>query len=436
MTEELGSVWVMLEEDCVTPCCVTRSSASSESVMLSLDTLERVSQVASHEDLPLFLLAGVNTVDLPRYTRALGQVKRTWLVPPGIDLPSPEQVIEVVALKDALKSSACRAIVTLRYSQAEIQLLPDAVMALAAAGAKRVSVVLEDLIEADSGFVLEYRKVLSRLAQWIAATSTKGCAVEIDILTDRLLLPSMRNCSAGVAHITLGPNGHFYACPHFYHASKKDFDCASPGDFHYGQFEGDFTNLGTKNRDLLRFERAPVCQACDAYHCHRCVYLNWFKTLEPCVPSKIQCMIATTERNVSAELRDFLVQSGVNAESLQPIPPLKFSEPYEYCESQGYPTPIGSKAPIYAESPRIVGQPEEGPREKAVITVEMLYQEIRRLQERVKQLEQWGRPSNMRSRNGQGTTKEDETSAASQGAESERGNASRSLPKWPEKPRV
>jgi CXXX repeat peptide maturase len=106
----------------------------------------------------------------------------------------------------------------------------------------------------------------------------------------------MNNCDAGIANITLAPNGKFYVCPAFYYNDADD----DIGDLEKG--------LDIKNAQLFHLEYAPLCRICDAYQCRRCVWLNRKTTLEVNTPSHEQCVVSHLERNQSRLLLERLRQ--------------------------------------------------------------------------------------------------------------------------------
>lgn len=125
----------------------------------------------------------------------------------------------------------------------------------------------------------------------------------------------MNNCNAGYETITVAPDGRFYICPAFYYGDKCD--CGSLSD-----------GLIIKNPQLYKIEYAPICRKCDAWHCHRCVWLNSKKTLEINTPGHIQCVMSHIERNASRnllvglrEICDFLPETN--------IPELSYLDPFE-----------------------------------------------------------------------------------------------------------
>ena len=108
----------------------------------------------------------------------------------------------------------------------------------------------------------------------------------------------MNNCGAGDTNITIAPNGKFYICPAFYINDETD-DVGSITE-----------GLNIKNKQLYRFDHAPICRHCDSYQCKRCIWLNRKTTLEVNTPSREQCVLSHLERNASKSLLERIRQYG------------------------------------------------------------------------------------------------------------------------------
>ena len=157
---------------------------------------------------------------------------------------------------------------------------------------RRLSVVLLDIESyADADFK-EYKKQLENIRETYLTNLNMQSGIELNILSDRLVLTNMNNCEAGVKHITFAPNGKFYICPGFYFDDEND----SIGDLASG--------INIKNQQLYKLEYAPICRTCDAFQCKRCVYLNRKITLEVNTPSHEQCVVSHLERNCTKDLLD------------------------------------------------------------------------------------------------------------------------------------
>ena len=130
----------------------------------------------------------------------------------------------------------------------------------------------------------EYGKQLSALSDYVLESG-----VEINIITDRLVLEKMNSCGAGDTVITVAPDGKFYVCPGFYYDGEP-----SCGDVENG--------LDLPNRQLYRLDHAPICRRCDAWQCRRCVWLNKRSTGEVNTPSRGQCVMAHKERHAGVLL--------------------------------------------------------------------------------------------------------------------------------------
>lgn len=161
-----------------------------------------------------------------------------------------------------------------------------------------LNIVISDVnkfTEADLG---RYKVILGKLAKNIKDEYKKGKAVQLNILTDRMMRDKMNNCNAGYESITLAPDGKFYICPAFY---------LEPDGYTIGDIQ---TGLDIKNSQLYRIDHAPICKNCDAYQCRRCIWLNRKTTLEVNTPSHEQCVVSHLERNASQQLLESLRECG------------------------------------------------------------------------------------------------------------------------------
>ena len=180
----------------------------------------------------------------------------------------------------------------------------------------RLNVVLTDVETFEDDAVDSYRNTLESLAAIIVDFYKSGKYVQLNILTDRLMLIGMNNCNAGVSNVTLAPNGRFYLCPAYYYDNEED----SVGDLK--------KELDVKNQQLLRLDYAPLCRQCDAYQCKRCVWQNQRLTLDANTPSHQQCVMAHVERNASRQLLAKLKDNGVTLRGSHEIEEIDYLDPF------------------------------------------------------------------------------------------------------------
>lgn len=163
----------------------------------------------------------------------------------------------------------------------------------------RLNVVIKDVESFTDDDFAQYKTILDEIASKVKDCYEKNHAVQLNLLTDRMMLDKMNNCNAGWESITLAPDGRFYVCPAFYLADDNE-------DFGLGKAKysvGDLENgIDIKNPQLYRLDHAPLCRKCDAYQCRRCVWLNCKTTYEINTPSHEQCVVAHIERNASRDL--------------------------------------------------------------------------------------------------------------------------------------
>lgn len=153
----------------------------------------------------------------------------------------------------------------------------------------RLNIVITDIETFTEEDFETYRSILGTLSVKMEELHINGKDVQLNLLTDRIMLDKMNNCNAGWESITLAPDGRFYVCPAFYSTEGYSIGSLAEG-------------LDIKNPKLYRLEYAPICRHCDAYQCKRCVWLNRKMTYEVNTPSHEQCVVAHLERNASREL--------------------------------------------------------------------------------------------------------------------------------------
>ncbi len=161
----------------------------------------------------------------------------------------------------------------------------------------RLNIIITDIDKFSGEDFYKYDSFLSTLTQVVKNEILDNHQVQLNLLTDRMMLDEMNNCNAGHESITLAPDGKFYICPAFYLDGSE-----SVGDVESG--------LDIKNPQLYRLDHAPICRKCDAYQCRRCVWLNKKTTLEVNTPSREQCVVAHIERNASKILLDSIRELG------------------------------------------------------------------------------------------------------------------------------
>lgn len=180
----------------------------------------------------------------------------------------------------------------------------------------RLNVVLTDVEVFTDKDIDNYKHTLETIADRVIEMYKVGKAVQINLLTDRLMLTAMNNCGAGDSNLTLAPNGKFYLCPAFYYEDEAQ----SVGDLK--------TGLDIKNPQLLRLDHAPICRKCDAYQCRRCIWMNKQLTLDANTPSHQQCVVAHLERNASRYLQMKLNGAGIRLSNSQSIEEITELDPF------------------------------------------------------------------------------------------------------------
>ncbi len=182
---------------------------------------------------------------------------------------------------------------------------------------ERLNVVITDVESFTDADFDTYKVTLDKLAKEVERVYVQGKSVQLNLLTDRMMLDKMNNCGAGDSCITLAPDGKFYLCPAFY-LSEDGF---SIGDVVSG--------LDIKNRQLYRLDHAPLCRNCDAYQCKRCIWLNRKTTLEVNTPSHEQCVVAHLERNAGRDLLQAIRRHGTFLPEKDEISGINYLDPFD-----------------------------------------------------------------------------------------------------------
>ena len=188
---------------------------------------------------------------------------------------------------------------------------------------QKLSIVITDILKFSEEDFGEYENCLSILEQNICDLYLQGHNVYVNIITDRMHLSEMHNCDAGCRHITLAPNGKFYICPAFYQDN-----CETPisDGFNIGSLE---EGVNIKNKVLYDLNHAPICKGCDAYHCKRCVWLNYKSTNEVNTPGHEQCVLSHLERNKTRELLEAIREANPDFQTNIKINEINYLDPFD-----------------------------------------------------------------------------------------------------------
>lgn len=182
---------------------------------------------------------------------------------------------------------------------------------------KRLNVIITDVDAFTDDDFNTYSGILQVLSEDIEKQYINDSVVQLNLLTDRMMLDKMNNCGAGDTVITLASNGKFYVCPAFYY----DQEDLSVGNLKSG--------LDIKNPQLYKLDHAPLCRNCDAYQCNRCIWLNRKTTLEVNTPSHEQCVLAHLERNGSRMLLNNIRKHGQFLTEREEIKEISYLDPFD-----------------------------------------------------------------------------------------------------------
>lgn len=179
----------------------------------------------------------------------------------------------------------------------------------------RLNIIITDIETFGEEDFAHYQRILNIFSDAVAKLYKEEKKVQLNMLTDRMMLEKMNNCNAGWESVTLAPDGKFYVCPAFYHEGAH-----SIGDLRNG--------LDIRNPQLYRLDHAPLCRDCDSYQCQRCIWLNNKTTMEVNTPSHEQCVVAHLERNTSKSLLEKIRQHGIFSPDVK-IKEIDYLDPFE-----------------------------------------------------------------------------------------------------------
>lgn len=197
---------------------------------------------------------------------------------------------------------------------------------------ERLNICLTDIAAFRDEQAEDYKKALETLNAVLVNFYKKENPTQVNMLTDRLVLTEMHNCEAGIGNITVAPNGKFYLCPAFYYDEQMGIsNRMNHSTKDASRSVGDLDNgLQIPNKQLLELDHAPLCRKCDAYHCHRCIWLNDRLTMDANTPSHQQCVLAHLERNAGRELQQMLAAQGLHTGN--EIPEIDYLDPFDVRE--------------------------------------------------------------------------------------------------------
>lgn len=184
----------------------------------------------------------------------------------------------------------------------------------------RLNVVIKDIPNLTADIEKRYSQFLESMNEKIFDEYKNNHSLQVNILTDRMILDSMNNCGAGDETITLAPDGKFYICPGFYIDGASDVGNTEIG-------------LDIKNQQLYKLDYAPICRVCDAWHCKRCVWQNRKATLEVNTPGREQCVVSHIERNAARNLLSKIREIGTFLPD-QHIPEISYLDPFDKLQTK------------------------------------------------------------------------------------------------------
>ena len=309
---------LVLLDNNATSFCYYKTLPFGNDEIISIDSLKQIVGYANRNALHINFLFGKKKIP-QKYEKIIDTIVHTKIIPIDLITKYPSSIIVIssddLGLISTLKNNIIQNII-LRMEKSQLNKLSDIVKSLLNK-CKRLNLMLLDIQDfTQYDYDLYYEQLLI-IEKYIIDLYRSKQPIELNFISDRILLSEMNNCNAGVTHFTFAPNGKFYLCPAFCYANPEDSI-------------GDLTNgIQVNNAHLLSLQYAPICRRCDAYHCKRCIYLNKLTTLELNTPSQQQCTISHLERNTSKNILELLKPEIAEFQNLQDIQALSYLDPFE-----------------------------------------------------------------------------------------------------------
>ena len=319
---------VMLSNTSPSFCYYDEKSRTKEAKLMPIKTLKSVIDYAINKNWLINFLYGEEKLPA-EYKDAINSVEHINYVPINMNLSEEEKNNSILIINsndkkalNKLNNNSDNNII-IRLKKNDLGNLNDIVASLIGKF-KRLNLLLLYPEKYTKEDIETYKNQLQFINETIIKEYKKGNSIELNFLSDRLLLDGMNNCNAGIDHVTIAPNGKFYICPGFFYNDEKDFI----GDLK--------TGINIKNAQLLDLDHAPICSICDAFQCKRCVWLNKKLTLEINTPSFQQCALSHIERESTRLLLNALHnEKGFNDfNNIPPIPAIDYIDPLQVINNE------------------------------------------------------------------------------------------------------
>lgn len=294
--------------------CHYENTHNSERFM-PLETLKQAIRFGMTENLNIQFVYPKN--ELPEgYIELIENIDHTKIIPCNSSHTKNADCIVCNGIKDIDKKNIKNnQIVILRICRNEIEDLSKIYEELKN-HCSRVNIIITDIEKFSEDDFNKYNEILHKLGDVVAENILSNNPTQVNLLSDRIFLKDMKNCNAGDEVMTIMPNGRFYPCAgFFYDDPDEDY-----GDLNRG--------VEIKNKQLFKIDYAPICRNCDAFHCHRCVWINRKTTLEVNTPSHEQCVVSHLERNESSRILSLIREKNEFNSDIS-IPQKDYLDPFE-----------------------------------------------------------------------------------------------------------
>lgn len=298
---------VLLDDNAVSYCVYSPQKDSGKQI--TPNVLRQAIVWAMKENLSLHFVYSKDCVS-PEIASLITSVEHTDIGPSDADIVVIENWNDITAKNNARNGTF------IIHTKLEDILIQREQISSILKLVDRINIMITDIEFFPDSCIGRYRDFLMELIPTIVDEYKVGHQVQLNLLTDRLMLKKMNNCNAGYETITLAPDGNLYVCPAFYINNEE-----SIGDIYNG--------IKTKNPQLYKLEYAPICRTCDSFQCKRCIWLNKKLCHEVNTPSHQQCVLSHIERNASRKLLEEFRKIDNSCMSEIDIPEVEYLDPFD-----------------------------------------------------------------------------------------------------------
>ncbi len=207
---------VPIDKTSVSFCYYGNSHRGSDPEPIPKEILQRAVEYAKANELTINFLYGRKKPPAA-YRSIIESVSHAKIVPIDLADAYPDSVV-VIESRELDRTDSHISLngrnVIVRLDKKRIPRLASTVGPLLGTF-QRLNVCITDMEKITDKELDTYSQQLTAIVPSVADRYRRGDIFELNFLSDRMILDSMKNCEAGCEHLTVGPDGRLYLCPGF-----------------------------------------------------------------------------------------------------------------------------------------------------------------------------------------------------------------------------